>query len=129
MIDLDPKTVEVLRSVMWSTVSPTDIIDQDAAPSRWVFSDDAGEPLNPNQISYRFRLAVAASTLRPIPLHGLRHTHVTILLSAGVPVHIVSARLGHANPTITMNVYAHCLPRAQQVAVAVLAGMGAQHVR
>jgi integrase len=115
--------------VLWSTVSPTDIIDQEAAASRWVFSDDAGEPLNPNQISYRFRLAVAASKLRAIPLHGLRHTHATILLSAGVPVHIVSARLGHANPTITMNVYAHCLPRAQQAAVAVLAGMGAQRVR
>lgn len=72
---------------------------------------------------------MAASKVRPIPLHGLRHTHATILLSAGVPVHIVSARLGHANPTITMNVYAHCLPRAQQAAVAVLAGMGAQPVR
>ena len=55
VIDLDPRTVEVLRSVLWSTVSPTDIIDQDAAASRWVFSDGAGEPLNPNQISYRFR--------------------------------------------------------------------------
>lgn len=48
---------------------------------------------------------------------------------AGVPVHIVSARLGHANPAITVNVYAHCLPRAQQAAGAVLAGMSAQKTR
>ena len=34
-----------------------------------------------------------------------------------------------ANPTIKMNVYAHCLPRAQQAAVAVLAGMGAERAR
>jgi integrase len=129
VIHLDPRTVEVLRSVLWSTVSPTDIIEQDAAASCWVFSDEAGEPLNPNQISYRFRQAVAASDLRAIPLHGLRHTHATILLSAGVPVHIVSARLGHANPIITMNVYAHCLPRAQQAAVAVLESMGAERAR
>ena len=79
-------------------------------------------------MTYRFRLAVAASKQRHIPLHGLRHTHATILLSAGVPVHIVSSRLGHANPTITMNVYAHCLPRAQQAAVQVLQSMGAAKV-
>ena len=54
---------------------------------------------------------------------------LTILLSAGVPVHIVSARLGHANPIITMNVYAHCLPRAPQGAVAVLESMGAERAR
>ena len=34
-----------------------------------------------------------------------------------------------ANPTIKMNVYAHCLPRAQQATVAVLAGMGAERAR
>jgi integrase len=129
VIDLDPKTVEVLRAVLWTTVSPTDIIDTDAAASRRVFSDDAGEPPNPHQVSSRFQLAVASGKLRAIPLHGLRHTHAAILLSAGVPVHIGCAQLGHADPTITMNVCAHCLPRAQRAAVAVLAGMGAQRVR
>ena len=67
-----------------------------------------------------------ASELRAIPLLGLRLAHATILLSAGVPVHIVSSRLGHADPTITVNVYTHCLPRAQAPAVAYLASMGAE---
>ena len=126
-IDLDPQTVEVLRGVLWSTVSPEDVTAEGEAASaaRWVFCDDAGEPLGPNVVSYGFRQAVKASGVRAIPLHGLRHTHATILLSAGVPVHIVSARLGHSNPATTLNYYAHCLPRAQQAAVAVLVGMGA----
>ena len=59
-------------------------------------------------------------------MHGLRHTHATLLLTRGVPVHIVSARLGHADPVITMTVYAHCLPRAQKAAVDVMASMGAE---
>ena len=125
VIDLDPQTVEVLRSVLWSTVSPADL-DGAASAARWVFSDDAGEPVNSNDVSYRFRKAVVASGLRPIPLHGLRHTHATILLTHGIPVHIVSARLGHADAVITMKVYAHCLPRAQKGAVDVLASMGAE---
>jgi integrase len=127
VIDLDPETVEILRGVLWATVSPADVTAEGEAASaaRWVFSGAAGEPLGPNVVSYGFRQAVKASGVRAIPLHGLRHTHATILLSAGVPVHIVSARLGHSNPATTLNYYAHCLPRAQQAAVAVLVGMGA----
>jgi integrase len=49
-----------------------------------------------------------------IRLHDLRHTHATILLSAREPVHVVSGRLGHASPNVTMAVYAHVLPGSQQ---------------
>ncbi len=64
-IELDPETVEVLRSVLWSNVSPADL-DNAASAARWVFADDAGEPLNPNTVSYEFRQAVKASGLRAI---------------------------------------------------------------
>ncbi|MER7366825.1 tyrosine-type recombinase/integrase [Nonomuraea wenchangensis] len=48
----------------------------------------------------------------PLPharLHDLRHIHATTLLLAGVPVHVVTARLGHADPAITLRVYAHVI--------------------
>jgi hypothetical protein len=105
--------VEVLRFVLWSSVSPTDIIEQDAATLRWVFSVEAGEPVNPSQFSYRFRQAVAASDLLSLPLEGLRHTPAAFLLSAGVPAHTFSARLEYADQILTMNVQAHCPTRAQ----------------
>jgi integrase len=38
-----------------------------------------------------------------------RHLHATTLLLAGVPVHVVAARLGHADPAVTLRVYAHVL--------------------
>jgi integrase len=37
------------------------------------------------------------------------HIHATTLLLAGVPVHVVAARLGHADPSITLRVYAHVI--------------------
>jgi integrase len=49
-------------------------------------------------------------------LHDLRHIHATTLLLAGVPVHVVAARLGHADPSVTLRVYAHVI--RQQVAEA-----------
>lgn len=49
--------------------------------------------------------------------HDLRHVHATLLLKAGVPVHVVAARLGHADPSITLRVYAHVIPeQAAEVA-------------
>jgi integrase len=40
-------------------------------------------------------------------LHALRHTHVSQLISDGADVLTISRRLGHANASITLNVYAH----------------------
>jgi hypothetical protein len=42
-------------------------------------------------------------------LHDLRHLYATTLLLAGVPVHVVAARLGHADPAVNLRVYAHVL--------------------
>ena len=56
-----------------------------------------------------------------ISLHDLRHTHATLLLKAGVPVKVVSERLGHANVAFTMSVYQHVLPGMQAAAAATFA--------
>ncbi len=45
-----------------------------------------------------------------IRLLGLRRIHVTLLLADGVPVKVVSERLGHASATITLTVYQHMHP-------------------
>ena len=45
-----------------------------------------------------------------IRLHDLRHTHASLLLADGVPVEVVSERLGHASATITLTVYRHVHP-------------------
>jgi integrase len=50
-----------------------------------------------------------ALSLPAARLHDLRHVHATTLLLAGVPVHVVANRLGHADPSITLRVYAHVL--------------------
>ena len=49
-----------------------------------------------------------------IPLHGLRHTSATLLISENVDVRTVSARLGHAQTSTTMNIYAHSLKKSDE---------------
>lgn len=55
--------------------------------------------------------------------HDLRHTHATLLLLKGIPVKVVSERLGHSTVTMTMDTYSHVLPEMQAEAVKVLEGM------
>ncbi|BCZ90880.1 hypothetical protein TthAA37_00690 [Thermus thermophilus] len=44
-----------------------------------------------------------------VRVHDLRHTWATLALSRGVPLEVVSERLGHASPTITLGIYRHLL--------------------
>ncbi|GAB6106088.1 site-specific integrase [Fusibacter bizertensis] len=44
-----------------------------------------------------------------ISIHGLRHTHASILLFAGVSIASVARRLGHASMTTTQRTYLHII--------------------
>ena len=74
----------------------------------------------PLPFTIEFMREAAKAGVPHVTFHGLRHTHITHLLRSGVPVHVVSARAGHANPSITLTVYAHVLPGQQEGAAAVI---------
>jgi hypothetical protein len=99
--------------------------------SELVFTAEDGAPLYPDTVTALMRKLVADhnspaipgrgpgrprkplpgpdAPLPPARLHDLRHVHATTLLVAGVPVHVVANRLGHADPSTTLKVYAHVL--------------------
>ena len=70
-----------------------------------------------------FRRVVKATGVRAIKVHGTRHTAATLLLSVGVPVQVVAERLGHAQITQTLEVYAHALPDMQRDAATKLGAL------
>ncbi len=75
-----------------------------------MFTNTGGEPLHPESISQLFARIVARSGLPHIRFHDLRHTHASLLVAAGIPVKVVSERLGHAHPSFTIHTYQHLLP-------------------
>lgn len=85
-----------------------------------------GKPVVPHILSDAFRTTVAASGLPKVTFHGLRHTHATMLLRAGIHPKVVSERLGHSTISITLDVYSHVMPGMQeQAARAIDAALGA----
>jgi integrase len=88
-----------------------------------VFRREDGSPAHPDSFTQAFDAEVRRSGLPRIRLHDLRHTHATIALRAGVPVKVISERLGHENPAFTMKQYAHVLPGMQAEAAALIAAL------
>jgi integrase len=77
----------------------------------------------PSLARRQFQQVVKAAGVKPIKVHGTRHTVATLLLQAGVPVQVVAQRLGHAQVTQTLEVYAHSLPDMQRDAAAKLGAL------
>src|SRR5579875_69295 len=120
VIDIDAATVGILRA--WKTQRGSLALPL-VKPPALVFGGLEGEYRNGEHVSRQFVRDVSRcgrslgeDALPMIRLHDLRHTHATILLLAAVPVHVVAQRLGHASPSITLNIYAHVMPGNQREA-------------
>jgi integrase len=75
-------------------------------------------PINPRYVTSEFIKRARKLGFEGLRFHDLRHCHATLLLKSGVNLKVVSERLGHANPSITLNVYQHVLPGMQEAAAA-----------
>jgi len=88
----------------------------------WICAGLHGERMAPKWLGNQFT-RLARSVGVNITLHGLRHTQATALIMAGVPVKVVSERLGHSTVAITQDIYAHVMPHMQQRAAEVMEGI------
>lgn len=130
VVDLDPGTVATLKT--WKSERGSLHLSL-AQADALVFGDENGGYRHPERFSRlwsrtlaRYVKALGEAAPPAIRLHDLRHTHATLLLTNGVPVHVVSQRLGHASPVITMTVYAHVLPGNQRAAAEGFAALVAE---
>jgi integrase len=69
-----------------------------------------GKPISRQRFNEAWRAARAKADAPTVRYHDVRHTFASTLLSEGVSVKAVADWLGHANPAITLKVYAHLMP-------------------
>ena len=97
----------------------------------WIFVQDNGQMMNystPYQalqdVLRRYNTDKPPEEQLPIiPFHGLRHTAATLLIAAGVDVRTISARLGHALTSTTLNIYIHALRESDQKAADAISSL------
>jgi integrase len=112
-ITLEESTVQVLRA--HKARQAGEILAAGEAYDRqdFIFANPTGAFLNIHAVDTRWETSVRKSGLPRITLYGCRHTHATMLLTAGLNPKIVSERLGHASIVITLDTYSHVLPDMQ----------------
>lgn len=104
---LPPKNTNSNRKVLM----PHDIIEllreytKDYNPDDFIFGKE--KAFRETNLKRMLIKHYEAAGLHPIVMYGFRHSHATNLIRAGVPIKVVSKRLGHANASTTMNVYWH----------------------
>ena len=101
---------------------------------RWQFSD-AWETLegidlffrtrdyrimNPMSFSNQWAIIKRKLNLKDIPLHSLRHSSASLLVSNGANLKDVQERLGHNSPETTLNTYVHTTKKDNTVSVNIL---------
>lgn len=129
-IALDAGTIEALRAHRRRQLE-----DRLRAGPAWtdigfVFCGLDGLPLHPDTLTSTFKRLRDPLPLPAITLHDLRHTSASLALAAGVHPKVVSERLGHANISITLDLYSHVIEDMQSEAAEQIGALlfgGADH--
>jgi integrase len=106
-VALDPQTISALKGLPRS-------LDPDALLFPGV---------HPDEFSKAFARHVKAAGLPKLSVHGLRHTHASLALAAGVHPKVISERLGHSTISLTLDTYSHSIPSLQEEAATTIAGV------
>jgi integrase len=116
-VDVPPTSMAVLRGWVDTVRAEAAVRGQEAT---WLFPCLTGkQPMDEMPILAAFRRCLrAASILRYIRLHDLRHTYASLALQRGVPLLVVSRQLGHSSIAITADIYGHLIPEATRAAAA-----------
>ena len=77
------------------------------ASSDLVFANELGGVTNYHNLYRVLQTLIARANVTRIGLHGMRHTHASILIQRGVKPTIVSDRLGHKDVAFTLKTYTH----------------------
>jgi integrase len=109
-LTLDPVTVDAIATLR---------LDREEI-SPYLFSDTTG-PANPDRIGWWWNRAREQSGIdSKWRLHDLRHWTATTAITSGHDVRTVAGRLGHANPAMTLRVYAHAVEGADRALASAL---------
>lgn len=128
-----PKTRSGIRSIALGQSALKILEDQKRTQYSWsqnkgeswtdldlVFPSYVGTPLTASKMRIALKNTLMEAGLPRIRFHDLRHTAASLMLNFGVPLIVVSKRLGHAKPSITLNEYGHLIPSMQEEAAKVM---------
>jgi len=101
------------------------LVERRKMGDRWqennlIFPSSVGTPLDQYNLYHNFKGLLQRAGLPDIRFHDLRHTAASLMLNHGIPVIIVSRRLGHSKVSITLDTYGHLIQEMQNEAAELI---------
>jgi len=122
-VAIDEGTVAVLREHRLRMREHALALGVALPDDAFLFADVEGRPWPPDVCTNRFGRLRARLGLQGVRLHDLRHFVATVLGDGGVPIAMISTRLGHRDLSTTLNLYTHAVPATDQRAAAYLGSL------
>jgi integrase len=120
-VALDPATVAALRALRARQTEEMFAFGRRRDNLTHLFTAENGEPLHPQRLTTLLASRAKKAGLPVVRFHALRHGHATAALEAGVPMKVVSDRLGHSSIVVTANIYSHVTAATDRAAAAQIA--------
>lgn len=112
------KTAESVRTIyIQSELRP--VIDRLPKNGKWLFTRN-GRQIDYYAFNKYFSELTKRVIGRRLTTHALRHTHTSLLAAAGVPLDLISRRLGHSDSKVTREIYMHVTERLKDKDAALL---------
>ncbi|MGM0238380.1 tyrosine-type recombinase/integrase [Enterococcus sp. AZ103] len=114
-ISLDQETINVLKK--WRKNQREYLLSygfNSLKPDQLVFSSKSNLILDHARINRLLRRICKTNNIEEIKVHGLRHTHCSLLFEAGLSIQEVQYRLGHSNPRTTLGIYSHVTKKQKE---------------
>lgn len=100
----------------WQLDHLRDVLEGEQAGSGHVLATEIGTPVDPSNFRRRFATISQAAGIKGCHPHELRHTAASLMLSRGVPLHVVADVLGHSSISVTKDVYGHLVAGEKRLA-------------
>lgn len=123
ILPVDSQTIEMLKK--WKKEQALELLQfgintkrKDQLIFTYINADGkVNQPLHADYSNNIMRKLEKKYQFKHVTIHGLRHTHATLLLEGGASIKETQDRLGHKNAETTLNTYSHVTEKAQRNAV------------
>ena len=109
-VSLDLRSIQILHRFIMAT-NTREVLNEKYNPENYIFTTDGGKPYDVHFIN---KIIKRAAFYKPVSTHTFRHTHISLLAEANVPLKAIMERVGHNEPRTTLSVYTHVTEAMKQ---------------
>ena len=106
-VTVSPDVLEVLAQHRAIQEAEAKALGDAWTDSGLIFTSEVGTLIHPRNFERSFKGLLKDAKVTTARLHDLRHLHVSLLVSKGLDPRSIADRVGHTNPSFTLDVYSH----------------------